>query len=114
MYLQLWDTECQAKAQLVGHTERACDVAFHPQSGLGQSLSAVRVVRPVCMCCQCAPVLQTDCCDGTHTPQTNLASAGADCKALLWSMTSTKPIGTLSGHAARLARIAFHPSGERR
>lgn len=48
MYLQLWDTECQAKAQLVGHTERACDVAFHPQSGLGQSLSAVRVVRPVC------------------------------------------------------------------
>lgn len=28
-------------------------------------------------------------------------------------MTSTKPIGTLSGHAARLARIAFHPSGER-
>lgn len=59
-------------------------------------------------------LLQTDCCDGTHTPQTNLASAGADCKALLWSMTSTKPIGTLSGHAARLARIAFHPSGERR
>lgn len=47
MYLQLWDTECQAKAQLVGHTERACDVAFHPQSGLRQSLSAVRVVRPV-------------------------------------------------------------------
>lgn len=66
----------------VGHTGRVTDVALHPAFGKSQSPAAV-----------------------------NVASAGLDSTIKLWSTQSGDALHTLSGHADRLARVAFHPSG---
>ncbi|EGS18868.1 uncharacterized protein CTHT_0054790 [Thermochaetoides thermophila DSM 1495] len=41
----------------------------------------------------------------------NLASGGAEGNVLLWSLTKDTPLATLSGHAQRVCRVEFHPSG---
>ncbi|CAO3611477.1 unnamed protein product [Mucor hiemalis] len=42
----------------------------------------------------------------------NLASSGGDGIIQLWNLEKSTPIGTLTGHARRVARIGFHPSGK--
>lgn len=50
--------------------------------------------------------------EGNISPDTvNLASGGAEGKVHLWSLTQDTPISTLSGHAGRVCRVEFHPSG---
>ncbi|KAF1813705.1 WD40 repeat-like protein [Eremomyces bilateralis CBS 781.70] len=39
-----------------------------------------------------------------------LASGAGDANIHLWSLASDTPIGTLSGHSARVCRVEFHPS----
>eukprot|EP00818_Percolomonas_sp_WS_P002331 CAMPEP_0117445414 /NCGR_PEP_ID=MMETSP0759-20121206/5781_1 /TAXON_ID=63605 /ORGANISM="Percolomonas cosmopolitus, Strain WS" /LENGTH=505 /DNA_ID=CAMNT_0005237585 /DNA_START=142 /DNA_END=1659 /DNA_ORIENTATION=- len=39
------------------------------------------------------------------------ASASVDKTAKLWSINRSEPLGTLKGHADRLARLSFHPCG---
>jgi U4/U6 small nuclear ribonucleoprotein PRP4 len=63
------------------HMERVTDVAFHPES-----------------------------CQSLEPSAGNLATASADCKAMLWSLDG-KHLQSYEGHLDRLARLAFHPSG---
>ncbi|RYP52191.1 hypothetical protein DL768_002633 [Monosporascus sp. mg162] len=41
----------------------------------------------------------------------NLASGGADGQVYLWSLTKDTPLSSLEGHAQRVCRVEFHPSG---
>lgn len=41
----------------------------------------------------------------------NLATSSGDTNIHLWSLTQSTPLGTLTGHTARVCRIAFHPLG---
>ncbi|CAM6051140.1 unnamed protein product [Sphagnum compactum] len=63
------------------HMERVTDVAFHPES-----------------------------CRSLEPSAGNVATASADCKAMLWSLDG-KHLQSYEGHLDRLARLAFHPSG---
>ncbi|CED83968.1 U4/U6 small nuclear ribonucleoprotein Prp4 (contains WD40 repeats) [Phaffia rhodozyma] len=42
----------------------------------------------------------------------NLATGGGEGTVKLWSLDSPTPLRTLEGHAAPVARVAFHPSGD--
>ncbi len=68
-----------------GHTCRVLEADWHPKSGLdgGPSMEAV-----------------------------NFATASSDGTARLWSLESEKPLQTFKGHTRRLARVAWHGSGE--
>lgn len=51
--------------------------------------------------------------DQNVSPETvNLASGGAEGQVHLWSLTQDTPLATLSGHAQRVCRVEFHPSGK--
>ncbi|KAH8929667.1 WD40 repeat-like protein [Atractiella rhizophila] len=67
-----------------GHdgSERIGGAAWHPQATVSQSPTTV-----------------------------NFVTGAADGLACLWSLDNPKPLSILSGHAARIARVAFHPSG---
>ena len=82
--IKLWSVpDCKVVATLKGHTERISGLAWHPQA-----------------------------CVGAHSPTSvHLVSAACDSKAKLWPLEGGKPLGELSGHAGRLSRVAFHPSG---
>jgi U4/U6 small nuclear ribonucleoprotein PRP4 len=47
---------------------------------------------------------------GQDAAALNFASGGADHKVKLWSLSSERPLATLSGHTARVCRVAFHPT----
>ncbi|KDN48451.1 RNA processing-related protein [Tilletiaria anomala UBC 951] len=64
------------------HTEKVGGLAWHPAATLLQSESAV-----------------------------NFVSGGGEGKVCLWSLDKDKPLRTLEGHAARVCRTTFHPSG---
>ncbi|KAK4560729.1 hypothetical protein LTR86_005308 [Recurvomyces mirabilis] len=49
---------------------------------------------------------------GVSSESVNLASAGGEGDIHLWSLDQDTPISTLSGHAARVCRTEFHPSGQ--
>ncbi|KAF2253574.1 U4/U6 small nuclear ribonucleoprotein-like protein Prp4 [Trematosphaeria pertusa] len=75
----------QKKAYRGGHTERATGIDWMPGATLpGTTVSSSSV---------------------------NLASGGAGGKIQLWSLDDDKPLRTLEGHADRVCRVAFHPSG---
>lgn len=69
------------KTVLKGHAERVTAVAFHPRACIDQDMTAG-----------------------------NFATASADRKAILWSGVG-KQLHSFEGHLDRLARLAFHPSG---
>ncbi len=48
---------------------------------------------------------------GVSPDAVNLASGGADGQVYLWSLTRDTPLGNLQGHAQRVCRVEFHPSG---
>lgn len=79
---KLWKvSDCSLVKNFKGHTDRCTSMIYHPQAA-------------------------------TQSPSScNLASSGADCKVMLWSLESDTPIETLSGHEHRINRVAFHPSG---
>ncbi|ORY04338.1 WD40 repeat-like protein [Basidiobolus meristosporus CBS 931.73] len=82
--VKLWNVpNCSNALNLRGHTDRVGGLAFHPQSTLSLSRSAV-----------------------------NLASGGADGNIHLWSLESETPVSSLLGHTQRVSRVGFHPSGQ--
>ncbi|KAH7124056.1 WD40-repeat-containing domain protein [Dendryphion nanum] len=48
---------------------------------------------------------------GISPSTVNFASGGGGGKIQLWSLEDDKPLNTLEGHAERVCKIAFHPSG---
>lgn len=48
---------------------------------------------------------------GVSSDSVNLASGGAEGQVNLWSLTKDTPLSTLQGHAQRVCRVEFHPSG---
>eukprot|EP00698_Gefionella_okellyi_P021457 TRINITY_DN6967_c0_g1_i1.p1 TRINITY_DN6967_c0_g1~~TRINITY_DN6967_c0_g1_i1.p1 ORF type:complete len:479 (-),score=81.98 TRINITY_DN6967_c0_g1_i1:290-1672(-) len=80
---QLWSLPDGGNvADLKGHSGRATDVAFNPQSERGLAASGA-----------------------------NIATASMDCTVRLWSVDTHATVYTLGGHADRLCRVGFHPSG---
>lgn len=74
------------KMTLRGHTSKVSGIAWMPGSTLPEhNVSADSV---------------------------NLASGGAEGQINFWSLTQDTPIATLLGHAQRVCRVEFHPSGK--
>jgi len=80
---KLWKvSDCSLVQTFKGHADRCTSIVYHPQAAT-QSPSAC-----------------------------NLASSGADCKVMIWSLESSTPLQVLMGHEHRVNRVAFHPSGK--
>lgn len=75
----------EVKATLRGHTDRVGGISWMP----GATLEGSNV--------------------GSST--VNLASGGAEGNVHLWNLEQDTPISTLEGHAQRVCRVEFHPSG---
>ncbi|KAL5375250.1 hypothetical protein DPSP01_011348 [Paraphaeosphaeria sporulosa] len=75
----------QKKAYRGGHTERTTGIDWVPGATLPGSV--------------------------VSSSSANFASGGAGGKVQLWSLDDDKPLRTLEGHADRVCRVAFHPSG---
>ncbi|KAI1277972.1 U4/U6 small nuclear ribonucleoprotein Prp4 [Halotydeus destructor] len=67
---------------LRGHNDKVCDMKFHPNSTVSNSVSEL-----------------------------NLASSSVDGSVLLWNLVSEEPISSLTGHTDRVSHVAFHPCG---
>ena len=84
---KIWSVpDCEEKFTLFGHAERLTDVKFHPAFS-SASMGA------------------------SEGGSIGCATASVDKTVKLWSGTDFKELHTLKGHAARVCRIAFHPSG---
>mmetsp|Transcript_7479 Transcript_7479/g.18141 ORF Transcript_7479/g.18141 Transcript_7479/m.18141 type:complete len:540 (-) Transcript_7479:54-1673(-) len=86
---KLWKVpDCDNTHSLIGHRERLSDVQFNPQwssASLGDASAS-----------------DTACC----------ATGSADSTVKIWGGGSMKVMATLGGHAERVCRIAWHPSGK--
>ncbi|SPO29114.1 related to PRP4 - U4/U6 small nuclear ribonucleoprotein [Ustilago trichophora] len=81
--IKLWQIPSAThKLTYRGQTDKIGGLAWHPRATLSQHPSAV-----------------------------NLVSGAGDASVCLWSLESDRPLATLQGHEARVARTAFHPTG---
>lgn len=85
-YIKLWKVpSCEPTLTIRGHEDRCQSIAFHPS------------------------------CKGTPPFEGNtvrLASACADSRISLWSLSESQPLNVLEGHEDRVNRVVFHPMGE--
>jgi len=85
-FIKLWKTpSCEPVLTIRGHEDRCNSIAFHPS-------------------CKGTPPFEGD--------TVRLASASADGRINLWSLSESTPLNVLEGHEDRVNRIAFHPMGE--
>eukprot|EP00747_Dinoflagellata_sp_TGD_P187248 gnl/TRDRNA2_/TRDRNA2_44803_c0_seq1.p1 gnl/TRDRNA2_/TRDRNA2_44803_c0~~gnl/TRDRNA2_/TRDRNA2_44803_c0_seq1.p1 ORF type:complete len:496 (+),score=98.38 gnl/TRDRNA2_/TRDRNA2_44803_c0_seq1:86-1573(+) len=85
-FIKLWKVpSCEPVLTIRGHEDRCHSIAFHPQCR-GQPPFEGNTVR--------------------------LASAAADSRIHLWSLSESQPLKVLEGHEDRVNRIVFHPMGE--
>jgi len=84
---KIWSVpDCTEKFTLFGHSERLTDVKFHPS-------------------------FKSAAMGSTEGDTVACATASVDKTVKLWNGNSFKEMHTLQGHAARVCRINFHPSG---
>ncbi|KAI1858968.1 uncharacterized protein JN550_012230 [Neoarthrinium moseri] len=76
----------EEKGMLRGHTNRVSGISWFPGATLPEK--------------------------GVSPDSVNLASGGAEGQINLWSLNKDTPISTLGGHAQRVCRVEFHPSGK--
>ncbi len=82
--IKLWQVPSAThKLTYRAHTDKVGGLAWHPRATLDQDPTAL-----------------------------NLVSGAGDANVCLWSLDSDRPLATLKGHEARVARTAFHPSGD--
>ncbi len=82
--IKLWQAPSAThKLTYRGQTDKIGGLAWHPRATIDQDASAV-----------------------------NLVSGAGDASVCLWSLQSDRPLATLQGHEARVARTAFHPTGD--
>ena len=92
--VKIWESETfQQVKQFRGHSERATQVLFHPQTSGELSSEGMQVD------------------DGAATSKVDLISCGVDKQIHLWNLSSQTPMATLKGHVDRVNRIALHPFG---
>jgi U4/U6 small nuclear ribonucleoprotein PRP4 len=85
-FIKLWKVPaCEPVLTIRGHEDRCHSVAFHPQ-------------------CKGVPPFEGS--------TVRLASASADSRVHLWSLSESQPVGVLEGHEDRVNRVIFHPMGE--
>merc|ERR1719230_1264905 len=85
-FIKLWKVPaCEPVLTIRGHEDRCHSVAFHPQ-------------------CRGMPPFEGS--------TVRLASAAADSRVHLWSLSESQPVGVLEGHEDRVNRVVFHPMGE--
>ena len=86
---KIWSVpDCTERFTLFGHAERLTDIKFHPgfkSEMMGATAGGGDMVAA--------------------------ATASVDRTVKLWNGSAFKEMATLHGHAARLCRINFHPSG---
>ncbi|KAK9780818.1 putative WD40-repeat-containing domain protein [Seiridium cardinale] len=75
----------EEKGTLRGHTNKIGGISWFPGATLPES--------------------------GVSPDSVNLASGGAEGQVNLWSLTRDTPLTSLQGHAQRVCRVEFHPSG---
>ncbi|KAI6126401.1 WD40-repeat-containing domain protein [Pisolithus croceorrhizus] len=83
--IKIWNVPACTTSRVLRSTatgDRVGGVAWHPQATLTQGEGLV-----------------------------NLASGAGDKNVNLWSLNSDAPLSVLKGHADRVCRVAFHPSG---
>ena len=81
---KIWEmSTLKEQSILEGHTDMLTDLAFHPQSGRGQSPQSL-----------------------------NLVTCSADSTIKLWSTESSQPLSSLEGHPRKVSKVAFHPTGD--
>jgi len=85
-FIKLWKTpSCEPVLTIRGHEDRCHSIAWHPS------------------------------CKGTPPFEGNtvrLASASADSRINLWSLSESQPVNVLEGHEDRVNRVVFHPTGD--
>ncbi|KAJ1027674.1 hypothetical protein NDA16_002013 [Ustilago loliicola] len=82
--IKLWQVPSAThKLTYRGQTDKVGGLAWHPRATLTQDPAAV-----------------------------NLVSGAGDASVCLWSLQTDRPLATLQGHEARVARTAFHPTGD--
>lgn len=75
----------EEKATLRGHTNKVSGISWFPGATIPER--------------------------GVSRESVNLASGGAEGKVHLWNLEKDTPLSTLEGHAQRVCRVEFHPSG---
>ncbi|KAG8899751.1 hypothetical protein FRB99_006454 [Tulasnella sp. 403] len=81
--VKIWDIpSCTLKQTYTAHTDLVGGVAWHPSVDLSEQSTTV-----------------------------SIASGGGDGLLKLYSVNSTTPLAVMRGHASRVCRINFHPSG---
>ncbi|OTA07414.1 Splicing factor motif [Trichoderma parareesei] len=84
--VKLIDTEnLTEKMSFRGHTNKISGISWFPGATLPES--------------------------GVSPDAVNLASGGAEGLVHLWSLNQDTPLSTFKGHAQRVCRVEFHPSG---
>ena len=98
--VKLWDMpNCTSVRTFRGHTDRVGGVAWHPRATLSQSEDAVNLVSGAAD-------------QSLHLWSLNRCVASSHVlRAISESLYSEKPLATMKGHIDRVARVAFHPSG---
>jgi U4/U6 small nuclear ribonucleoprotein PRP4 len=76
----------EEKQTLRGHTNRIGGISWFPGATIPES--------------------------GVSADSLNMASGGAEGQVNLWSLNQDTPLSTLEGHAQRVCRVEFHPSGK--
>ncbi|CAM9222299.1 unnamed protein product [Phaeothamnion confervicola] len=112
-FVHVWDaSSLERRCLLIGHTERVTGVAWHPNAYGAASVppGAAAAGGGLDAMDDDGGVNSGSGINGGGGPIL-LASAAADRTARLWDCRTKKCVHVLRGHADRLARVDFHPSG---
>jgi len=117
--IKIWRKDGQLLTTLTGHTDRVCQVIFHPQPNEHQTLVSGGQDGLIKFWTVDGELLQTI--EGhkhgvfglAFSPNGQiLASVGADKKIKLWQSDGTW-IRTISGHGDRVVDVTFSPDGQK-
>ena len=112
-HCKVWQvSNCSERFVLKGHTFNATDIVWHPRAEKGQSASSVNLAS----CGMDGNImlwpLQPTAVDDAYMQAASTANSLSSSLTSVAAETPTiSPLATLSSHAARVNRVAFHPGG---
>ena len=106
-------SDCSERYVLKGHSFNATDVVWHPRAERGQSEGAVNLAS-------CGmdgnvllwPLRPTQADDADMQAASTAAALSSIAPSASTDTPTISPLATLSCHAARVNRVAFHPDGQ--